>query len=85
MGLFKSSAEKELDYMIMRLDMNLSHNYKDNAQADLKQFEERYDDMRKYGLLKNSALIKYANEIDNYTVKVKALEGHNRSTVGRWR
>lgn len=85
MGLFKSSAEKELDAMISRLDMNLSHAYKDNAQADLKSLDERYDEMRRYGLLKNSAVIKYADIIDSYTVKVKALEGSNRGMVGRWR
>ena len=39
MGLFKSKAEKELDDIIRRLEMNMSNNYKDNAQDDLKELE----------------------------------------------
>ena len=40
MGLFKSKAEKELDAIIGRLEMDMSNNYKDNAQDDLKDFEK---------------------------------------------
>ena len=40
MGLFKSKAEKELESIIHRLEMNMSNNYKDNAQDDLKDLEE---------------------------------------------
>ncbi len=32
MGLFKSRAEKELDSIIQRLEMDMANNYKDNAQ-----------------------------------------------------
>ena len=39
MGLFKSKAEKELDSIIQRLNMNMSNNYKDNAQDDIKDLE----------------------------------------------
>ncbi len=31
MNLFKSKAEKELDAIINRLEMNMSNNYKDKA------------------------------------------------------
>ena len=40
MGLFKSKEEKELDWIIQRLEMNMSNNYKDNAQDNLKELEE---------------------------------------------
>ena len=40
MSLFKSGTEKELDAIIQRLHMNMSNNYKDNAQADLKDLEK---------------------------------------------
>ena len=40
MGFFKSKEEKELDQIILRLEMNMSNNYKDNAQANLREFEE---------------------------------------------
>ena len=39
MGLFKSKEEKELDNIIQRLEMDMSNNYKDNAQDDLKELE----------------------------------------------
>ncbi len=41
MGLFnfKSSAEKQPDGLIRKMEMNLSNNYKDNAQSDLKKLE----------------------------------------------
>ena len=39
MGLFKSKAERELDTIIIRLQMNMSNNYKDNAQENLKELE----------------------------------------------
>ena len=42
MGLFKSKAEKELDSIIQRLNMNMSNNYKDNAQDELKEKMKGY-------------------------------------------
>ena len=33
MVLFKSRYEKELDALMTKIDMNMSNNYKDNAQA----------------------------------------------------
>ena len=35
MVLFKSRYEKELDALMTKIDMNMSNNYKDNAQADI--------------------------------------------------
>ena len=39
MGLFKSKAEKELDGIISRLEMNMSNNYKDAAISDYNELE----------------------------------------------
>ena len=39
MGLFKSKAEKELDSIIQKIDINMSNNYKDAAQVGLKELE----------------------------------------------
>lgn len=83
MGLFKSAAEKELDYAIMQLDMNLSHNYIKNAEENLQSFEERFDDLCKDGVLKNSTMIKYADLIDVYRTKIESL-GRSKQ-IGRWR
>ena len=37
MGLFKSKEEKELEELIDRVEVNMSNNYKDAAQADFKE------------------------------------------------
>ena len=71
MNLFKSKAEKELDAIITRLQMNMSNNYKDNAQANLKELEEALDDMRKNGSIKAAALSKYEQIITEYKEKMK--------------
>ena len=59
MGLFKSKAEKELDAIIRRLEMNMSNNYKDNAQDDLKEFETMIDAFKTLGTVKQGVLTKY--------------------------
>ena len=50
MGLFKSKAEKELDAIIQRLNMDMSNNYKDNAVEGImklrKELEENGDELK---------------------------------------
>ena len=45
MGLFKSKYEKELDGIIADINMNMNNNYKDNAQAGLRRFDERLEEL----------------------------------------
>ena len=71
MGLFKSGNEKMLDSVIQRLEMNLSNNYKDNAQDNLKEFDEMLSSMRASGSLKGKALSKYEDILDSYKTKMK--------------
>ena len=71
MNLFKSKSEKELDAIITRLEMNMSNNYKDNAQANLKEFEDAFNDMRKNGSVKAAALSKYEQILEEYKEKMK--------------
>ncbi len=71
MGLFKSKAEKELDSIIQRLEMNLSNNYKDNAQDDLKELEAKIDALRASGSAKANVLAKYGSILDSYKEKMK--------------
>ncbi len=71
MGLFKSKAEKELDAIIQRLNMNMSNNYKDNAQDDLKELEAEIDSLRSLGGIKPSALEKYGSILDELKEKMK--------------
>ena len=71
MGLFKSKTEKELDSLIQRMEMNLSNNYKDNAQDNLKDFETELDHARSSGAVKGSALAKYEAVLASYKEKLK--------------
>ena len=71
MGLFKSKYERELDGIIMRLEMNMSNNYKDNAQSNLKELEEAFERMKEAGQLKGSALAKYETKISGFAERLK--------------
>ena len=71
MSLFKSKAEKELDKIILKLEMNMSNNYKDNAQANLKELGEALDAMRKSGNVKETVIARYDSVVDTYKQKMK--------------
>lgn len=71
MGLFKSKAEKELDAIIRRLEMNMSNNYKDNAQDDLKEFETMIDAFKTLGTVKQGVLTKYEGILNDLKEKMK--------------
>lgn len=71
MGLFKSKAEKELDNIIQRLEMNMSNNYKDNAQDNLKELEASINALRASGSIKPGVLSKYELILESYKEKMK--------------
>ncbi len=71
MGLFKSKHERQLDMIIQRLEMNMSNNYKDNAQANLRELETSYEDMKNKGILKEKALVRYGRIISEYESRLK--------------
>ncbi len=71
MGLFKSRAEKELNAIIQRLEMNMSNNYKDNAQDDLKELEIKYNELLSLGKIKDKTLSRYQAILNGYKEKLK--------------
>ncbi len=71
MGIFKSSAEKELDNIIRRLEMNMSNNYKDNAQDNLKELEASLNAIKSSNGLKPSLVSKYESILDSYKIKMQ--------------
>ena len=71
MGLFKSKGEKELDKIILKLEMNMSNNYKDNAQANLRELEEALNAMRESGDVKAAVITRYDSIVDSYKQKMK--------------
>ncbi len=70
MGLFKSKAEKELDAIIQRLEMNMSNNYKDNAQDDLKELESTLGSLKDSGGVKSGSVAKYEKILTSYKEKM---------------
>ena len=77
MGLFKSKSEKELDIIIQRLEMNMSNNYKDNAQNNLKELETKFNEMKADGRLKPATLAKYETILSEYQSK---MQGYSQVT-----
>ena len=71
MGLFKSKYEKELDGIIADINMNMNNNYKDNAQAGLRRFDERLEELLLQGLLKEKAAGEYKRQLSSFKVKMK--------------
>ncbi len=71
MGLFKSKYQKELEALAAKIDINMSNNYKDNAQANLKDLEERFEEFKNAGVLKEKEIILFENMIANYKEKMK--------------
>ena len=70
MWLFKSKAVKELDAIIQRLEMNVSNNYKDNAQDDLKELENTLGSLKESGGIKASSVAKYEGILGEYKEKM---------------
>ena len=71
MGLFKSENEKELERLASRFEMDMANNYKDNAQADFCELEERYNMLKSNGGLKVKTCEKYGHLIDMYKQNLK--------------
>ena len=71
MGLFKSKIEKELDDIIQSMIMNMSNNYKDNAQANLRELEEKLEEVKAKGLMKEKAVNRYELILSDYQGRMK--------------
>lgn len=70
MGLFKSKEEVMLDGIIRSLEMNMSNNYKDNAQSDLRELEEVLGRIKQDGKLKEKKLKSYEAVLDAYRTRM---------------
>lgn len=71
MKIFKSKEEKKLDAIIQHLEMNMSNNYKDNAQDNLKELEATFNAMKTSGILKPAIMNKYESILSEYQSKMK--------------
>ena len=78
MGFFKTKEEKELDSIIRRMEMNMSNNYKDNAQDNLKELEVTLNVLRSSGGLKPALIQKYESILDSYKIKMQGYTHKNQ-------
>ena len=62
---------KELEAAVARLQMNMSNNYKDVAQADYKALMELYEELSGKGGLTDKQRSYYKEVIEEYRVKTK--------------
>lgn len=62
---------KQLEAAIARLQMNMSNNYKDAAQADYKELLDLYDEISDSGVLSDKQKKYYKELIEDYSVKMR--------------
>ncbi|MCQ2542227.1 MAG: hypothetical protein MJ112_08025 [Lachnospiraceae bacterium] len=67
-GLFKN---KELEGIIFKLEANMSNNYKDNAQDNLKELEKKFEELIAEGKLSTKKTDIYKKLIEDYKVRMK--------------
>lgn len=70
--LKKSNAAKELDRIIAEIDRNMQNNYKDAAQAALRELEGKLSELMAQGALSESQKASYSSKLDGYKVKLKS-------------
>lgn len=71
MGFLKSKYERQLDSLMMKIDTNMSNNYKDNAQADMRELEVTFRQYSEQGVLKEKTRIYYEKQLELYREKLK--------------
>ena len=71
MGLFKSKTAAELDRIMLRVDMNMSNNYKDAAQLNFKELEDAFLAAKEKGAFKKGEEESYGARIEEYRLKLK--------------
>ncbi len=67
----KSSKNSSLEDIISRLDMNMSNNYKDAAQSNLKEFEQLFEELKNSGKLNEKQKMRYEGLLNEYREKMK--------------
>ncbi|MBE5881596.1 MAG: hypothetical protein E7289_04770 [Lachnospiraceae bacterium] len=70
-GFGKSKAAKELDEILKSLQLAFENNYKDNARANLKKFEEAYAEAKSAGKLRGKEQESYAAMLEELKERLK--------------
>ena len=67
----KSSKNNSLEDVLLRLNMNMSNNYKDAAQSNLKEFEDLFTELQSSGNLNEKQKKRYEGLLNEYKEKMK--------------
>ena len=70
-GFGKSKAAKELDEILKSLQLAFENNYKDNARANLKKFEEAYEGAKASNALKEKEMESYGRMLEELKERLK--------------
>lgn len=73
MGLFDKFTGKcaELEDVIFRMESNISNNYKDAAQSNLKELAEKYERLLSEGKLNDKQKARYSDLLATYSERMK--------------
>ena len=71
-GFFnKPGKNKQLDGIIQKIEMNMSNNYKDAAQTNLKELEETLQELTETGRLSDKQKAHYTEVLLSFQEKMK--------------
>lgn len=73
MGLFDKFTGKypALEDVLFRMESNISNNYKDAAQANLKELAEKYEQLLSDGKLNDKQKARYSDLLATYSERMK--------------
>lgn len=69
--LEKKKINKQLDEIIQRIEMNVSNNYKDAAQLNLKELEVRLTELEEAGKLDERQMARYSAVLNSFKGRMK--------------
>lgn len=67
----KQNNTKELDALVQKIEMNVANNYKDAAQLNLKEFEERLKSLEEAGELSEKQKVHYGEKLTDFKGRMK--------------
>ncbi len=73
MSFFKNKYERDLDIRIERIQMNMSNNYKDAAQINLKELEQALQSYAEEEKVKGKSLCYYEEQVGIYKERLKGF------------
>ncbi|MDE6750958.1 MAG: hypothetical protein K2K21_18120 [Lachnospiraceae bacterium] len=71
-NFFKAAAvNKQLDAIVQRIEMNVSNNYKDAAQLNLKELEDELKKLEDAGSLNSKQREYYGGKLSDFKERMK--------------